>query len=172
MDLVKELGAFAFASRLRRLSDRLKSEVSCVYHSCGIDFDDNWFMIGYVLARNGSMSISEIARRTGLSRPVISTQIEGMAEHGLVSIRTDPRDLRSRRLSLTPEGEETVAALEPVWQAVGDCTRELLASLGADCLDAIARLEDSLETRSLFSRVCERLFEGTDPGGRDAARAE
>jgi len=172
MDLVKELGALAFASRLRRLSDHLKSEVSCIYHSCGIDFDDNWFMIGYVLSHNGSMTISEIARRTGLSRPTISMMIEGMAEHGLVSIRTDPRNLRSRRLSLTPEGEETVAALEPVWQAVGDCTNDLLAGVGSDCLEALARIEDSLEMRSLFSRVSERLFEKGDPGGRHAFSAE
>jgi len=172
MDLVKELGALAFASRLRRLSDHLKSEVSCIYHSCGIDFDDNWFMIGYVLAHNGGMTVSEISRRTGLSRPSISALIDGMAEHGLVNIRTDPRDLRSRRLSLTPEGEETVAALEPVWQAVGDCTKELLAAVGSDCLEAIDRLEDQLETRSLFSRVCERLFEVQDHGGRHAARID
>jgi DNA-binding MarR family transcriptional regulator len=172
MDLVKELGALALASRLRRLSDHLKSEVSCIYHSCGIDFDDNWFMIGYVLARSGAMTVSEIARRTGLSRPTISTMIEGMVEHGLVSIRTDPRDLRSRRFCLTPDGEETVAALEPVWRAVDDCTKELLAAIGTDCLGAIDRLEDLLDSRSLFSRVCERLFEETDRTGRPRARAE
>lgn len=172
MDLVKELGALALASRLRRLSDRLKSEVSCIYHSCGIDFEDNWFMIGYALSRYGGMTISEIARRTGLSRPMISTMIDGMADHGLISIRTDPRDLRSRRLSLTPEGEETVAALEPVWKAVGDCTKDLLAGVGSDCIGDLDRIEDSLETRSLFSRVSERLFEKEGSVGPSAVRAE
>jgi DNA-binding MarR family transcriptional regulator len=172
MDLVKELGALAFASRLRRLSDRLKSEVSCIYHSCGIDFDDSWFMVGYVLSRNVGMTLSEIARRTGLSRPTICSIIDAMADHGLVSIRTDPHDLSSRRYTLTPDGEETVAALEPVWRAVGDCTKELLAGIGSDCIETMDRIEDSLQTRSLFSRVSERLFKEEGSGGRHAVRTD
>lgn len=177
MDLVKELGALALAGRLRRLSDRLRSEASCLYHSCGIDFEGDWFLVAYALSRTGAMTISEIARRTGLSRPAISAILEGMAEHGLVNVRTDPRDLRCRRLSLTAEGEETVVALEPVWRALDRCTRELIEGTGADCLGAIERIEDSLESRSLFSRVSERILEDADrglpPGGpRPMTRAE
>ena len=79
MDLIGELGPFAFASRLQRLSERLKKEASTVYHAHGLDFDDRWFLAGYSLAREGEMTIKEMAGRLGLSRPVVSRMIEGMA---------------------------------------------------------------------------------------------
>ena len=61
MNLIRQLGAFTFASRLMRLSERLKSDVSTVYHSCGMDFDDHWFLVGYMLSEKSSMAVA--ARR-------------------------------------------------------------------------------------------------------------
>ena len=72
MDLLEELGAFAFASRLKRLSDRLKAEATTVYHHQGVDFNDSWFQVGYLLSRKDLMGITEIAKALGISRPAVS----------------------------------------------------------------------------------------------------
>jgi DNA-binding MarR family transcriptional regulator len=160
MDLIKELRAFTFASRLKRLGDRLSAEASCIYHHRGVDFNDSWFLIGYLLSRNESMTITEIAKAVGISRPVISEMMDGMVKHGLITISTDWADSRRRCLTLTPDGKEAVEMLEPVWNAIGECTEELLSSSGVDVLEALSTIETGLESSSLFRRVTEKLSHG------------
>lgn len=157
MDLLEELGAFAFASRLKRLSDRLKAEVTTVYHHQGVDFNDSWFQVGYMLSRKDMMGITEIARALGISRPAVSQMAGEMAKKRIITIQPDPKDGRRRLLSLTDYGREAVETLKPVWDAVGTSTDELIESTGLDILKAISDIERGLKHRSLFSRVIGRL---------------
>ena len=157
MNLIRELGAFTFASRLMRLSERLKSEVSTVYHSCGMDFDDHWFLVGYMLSERPSMSVADMASQLGLSQPRLTTMIEEMVTHGLVKLEMDPWDPGQKLVSLTDDGEDTVTELRKVWEAVGDATAELISEAHPEILDALTRIEDGLENRSLFSRVSKRI---------------
>lgn len=157
MNLIEEMGAFAFASRLMRLSERLKSEVSTVYHSCGMDFDDHWFLVGYMLSDKPSMTVSDMASRLGVSRPRITRMIEEMVTHGLVSLDSDPEEPGQKLVSLTDDGEETVLELKKVWQAVGEATEELISESHPELLEAITKMESGLDDRSLFSRVSSRI---------------
>jgi DNA-binding MarR family transcriptional regulator len=157
MNLIREMGAFAFASRLMSLSERLKSEVSTVYHSCGMDFDDHWFLVGYMLADQPSMTVAEMASKLGVSRPRLTMMIEEMVTHGLVNLDMDPEDQGQKLVSLTEDGEETVAELKKIWRAVGEATNELISEAHPEFLEALARMEDGLDTRSLFSRVSSRI---------------
>jgi len=157
MNLIREMGAFAFASRLLALSERLKSEVSTVYHSCGMDFDDHWFLVGYMLADQTSMTVADMASKLGVSRPRLTMMIEEMVTHGLVDLEIDPEDQGQRLVSLTEDGEETVNELRKIWQAVGEATDELISEAHPEFLEALARMEDGLNTRSLFSRVSSRI---------------
>jgi DNA-binding MarR family transcriptional regulator len=157
MNLIKEMGAFAFASRLLALSERMKSEVSTVYHSCGMDFDDHWFLVGYMLADEQRMAVADMASRLGVSRPLLTRMIEEMTMHGLVLLESDPVDPGEKLVSLTDDGEETVAELKKVWRAVGEVTAELISRAHPELLEALSRFEDGLDERSLFSRVSERI---------------
>jgi DNA-binding MarR family transcriptional regulator len=157
MDLLQELGAFALASRLRRLADRLKSDATTLYHNQGVDFSDNWFLVGYLLSRYESMNVTEMAKMLAISRPAISQIASEMARRNLITIRVDERDRRRRLLALTDKGKETVAALERVWEVVGACTEEMIESTGQDILKALSAIEESLEKRCMFSRVINKL---------------
>jgi DNA-binding MarR family transcriptional regulator len=157
MDLLEELGAFAFASRLKRLSDRLKAEATTIYHHQGVDFNDSWFQVGFMLSRTDKMGITEIARALGISRPAVSQMAGEMAKKHLITIQPDPKDGRRRLLSLTDYGREAVETLKPVWDAVGESTDGLIESTGLDVLKAITDIERGLEHRSLFSRVIGKL---------------
>ena len=157
MNLIRELGAFTFASRLMRLSERLKAEVSTVYHSCGMDFDDHWFLVGYMLSQRPSMSVADMASQLGMSQPRLTRNIEEMVTHGLVRLEMDPWDPGQKLVSLTDDGEDTVAELRKVWEAVGDATAELISEAHPEILEALTRLEDGLDGRSLFSRVSARI---------------
>ncbi|MCK4549706.1 MAG: winged helix-turn-helix transcriptional regulator [Candidatus Krumholzibacteria bacterium] len=157
MNLIRELGAFTFASRLMRLSERLKSEVSTVYHSCGMDFDDHWFLVGYMLSEHSTMSVADMASKLSVSQPRLTRNIEEMVAHGLVKLDIDPVDPGQKLVSLTDDGEDTVAELRKVWEAVGDATAELISESHPEFLEALTRIEDGLEERSLFSRVSLRI---------------
>lgn len=165
MNLIRELGAFTFASRLMRLSERLKSEVSTVYHSCGMDFDDHWFLVGYMLSNKPSMTVNDMASQLGISQPRLTRLIEEMVTHGLVSLEMDPGDSGKKLVSLTDDGEETVTELRKVWEAVGDATAELISDAHPEILEALTRIEDGLEDRSLFARVSLRIKNCKDSSG-------
>lgn len=157
MNLITEMGAFAFASRLMRLSERLKSEVSTVYHSCGMDFDDHWFLVGYMLSDQPSMTVVDMASKLGVSRPRITRMIEEMVMHGLVSLDSDPEEPGQKLVTLTDDGEDTVVELRKIWQAVGEATEELISESHPELLEAITKMESGLDNRSLFSRVSSRI---------------
>ena len=157
MNLIRQLGAFTFASRLMRLSERLKSDVSTVYHSCGMDFDDHWFLVGYMLSEKSPMNVGEMASQLGVSRIRLTRMIEEMVTHSLVRLQSDPEEPGQKLVSLTDDGEDTVGELRKIWEAVGEATSELLMESHPEFLDALTRIEEGLEDRSLFARVSERI---------------
>jgi DNA-binding MarR family transcriptional regulator len=149
-----------------RLAEKLKSEVSTVYHSCGMDFDDHWFLVGYMLSESSPMSVADMSAKLGFSRPMRTRMIEEMVTHGLVRVDVDhERDPLRKLVSLTDDGKETVEGLRAVWEAVGDATAELISESHPEILEALARIEDNLEDRSLFSRVSSRISSCEDKFG-------
>ncbi len=157
MDLIREFGSMTFASRLKRLGDRLKAEATKLYHAYGIEFNDSWYLVAFMLSRKEGISVTEIAEALGISHAAVSQMASAMKDKGLLIARGDARDRRRAPLYLTDDGQAAIEALQPIWNAVGECTDELLASTGQNVLQAISEIEEHLERQSLFTRVKERL---------------
>jgi DNA-binding MarR family transcriptional regulator len=157
MDMMRKYGAMVFASRLKRLGDRLKAEATKLYRANGIEFNDSWYLVAFALSNREGVSVSEIADALGISHAAISQMATAMERKGLLVARADKRDRRRTLLQLTKKGRTAVEALRPIWNAIGECTEELLASTGKDFLPAISEIEEQLERRSLFARVTERM---------------
>jgi DNA-binding MarR family transcriptional regulator len=157
MDMMREFGAMAFASRLRRLGDRLKAEATKLYRAQGIEFNDSWFLLALVLSTREGISVSEVAKAFGISHAAISQMAAAMEGKGLLTGRPDDRDRRRTLLYLTRKGRSAVTALQPIWTAVGDCTQEMIASTGKDLLLGITEIEEQLEQQDLFARVTEQM---------------
>jgi len=156
MDTLRQLGTFALASRMKRLVERLKAEASKVYRDRGIDFNDSWFLAAWVLSRNDGITASDMAGKLGITRPAVSQMTAGMHRKGLITFERDSEDGRRRRIFLTRMGRDTVKALEPLWQAVGDTTAEIIETGGVDLLAGLAGLEDALDEKTLSDRIDER----------------
>jgi DNA-binding MarR family transcriptional regulator len=157
MDIMRDFGAMTFASRLKRLGDRLKAEATRLYNAYGIEFNEGWFLVAFLLSRNEGLSVTDMSEMLGVSRAAISQMYRVMERKGLLVVHTDGCDRRRRHLYLTEEGRVAVTALEPVWNAIGECTEELVASTGHDLLKAITDMELELERRGLFERMRGRL---------------
>lgn len=162
IDLLRDFGAMTFASRLKRLGDRLKAEATRLYHSQGIAFNDSWFLVAFLLSRNEGLSVTDMAESLGISRAAVSQMYRAMERNGLLVVAGDDRDRRRRLLYLTEEGRAAVKALEPIWNAVGECTENLAGSTGHDVLEAISKMEVELEKRSLFERVSDHLGQSSE----------
>jgi len=65
MDFFAELKEQALASRLKRLSERMMEEGEALYHELGFNFRPRWFPLFYTLSRQGTLSVTELARRWG-----------------------------------------------------------------------------------------------------------
>ena len=157
MDIMREFGAMALASRLRRLSDRLKSDSTRLYRQNGVEFNNGWFLVALVLSGRESISVTETAEVFGISHAAVSQMVTAMKNSGLVTVQRDERDRRRSIINLTDKGRTSVKALRRIWDVIAECTEELIASTDKDFLRLISEIEDQLEQRSLFSRVADRM---------------
>ena len=64
------------------------------------------------LGRAGPLPLSELGSRVMLEKSWVSRAVEAMVERGLVTKEPNPADARSWLVTLTADGERTVAALD------------------------------------------------------------
>ena len=152
-DLVRQLGALAFASRLKRLSDRLYRDVSRVYEDNALAVEARWFPIFYLLTQHKEMGVTDISRELGLTHPAINQFAGAMTKRGLLESHQDPTDDRRRLLSLSTEGRRKAKELQPIWEAVRRETETLLEQTGGDMLTTLDRVEAELDREDMHRRV-------------------
>jgi DNA-binding MarR family transcriptional regulator/predicted GNAT family N-acyltransferase len=159
IDFIEELGTLAFASRLRRLSERLLRDVSLTYRTENLNFEARWFPVFYLLWRQSPLAVTAIAQRLHLTHPAVNQVAGAMAKAGVLISARDNRDDRRRLLSLSPAGKSLAGKLQPIWQDIQEATAELITIKGIDLLRAIAQVEKSLDESNMCERVSARCKE-------------
>lgn len=163
MDIIKELAELAFASRLKRLSERLSKDVSLLYRKLDVDFEARWFSILYALNRKSPMAVTEIAQSLGLTHTAINQLAKEMMKNDLLYSSKGKKDERKRLIYLSDKGKSVAQKLQPVWEEISTATRELITSSGYDLLAAIGKIEEGLDEQDMFERVWRKL-KGVPPG--------
>jgi DNA-binding MarR family transcriptional regulator len=100
------------------------------------------------LGDGGSMRLSELATRMGVSAPTASRSVEALHELGLAERVPDPTDRRAVKIDLTPAGRELLAerhakaqaAFEPAVASLSAAERKQLSTL-------LHRMTDTLRAR-------------------------
>lgn len=156
-DLIRELGPLAFASRLRRLSERLMQDVSSVYADYDSDFEARWFPVAYLLSQHPALAVTEISGILGYTHPAVVQIASAMERRGMVKSRSDSADGRRRLLSLTTRGRQTVKGISPVWDAVRRCTQEIIDGSKSDVLGVLEAVERELDRQELLPRIRHAL---------------
>lgn len=162
-DVLREIGALAFGSRLKRLSDRVMQEGVKMYRASGLDFEPKWFPVFYYLSELGPSSIMDIARGLGISHPSVNQIAREMTSANLVAGYKDENDKRRRVLALTSYGKEQRESIQDVWRVIEVTLVELLGETGVDFLGYIGTVERALDRRSLESR----FLDGYNPSSRE-----
>lgn len=162
MDIITELSELAFATRLKRLSERLMKDVSHLYHKLDVNFEARWFSILYALNLQSRMSITDLAKSLRLTHTAINQLTTEMIKKGLIISSKGKKDERQRFLELSKKGKEVAAKLIPVWEEIRLATKELIESTSCDLLSVIAEIEHQLDEQDMFERVWIRL-KGSPP---------
>ena len=156
-DLIRELQELALGTRLKRLSDMLMSDVGKIYKEQNLDFEPRWFTMLYLLQREKSLSINDIADQLRLSHPAVVQFADQMQKQKIIHAKKDKKDARKRILTLSEKGEKIYEKLQPILVEVEKATRELVQSTGIEVLYAIDKMEKQLEQKSIYERVKEGL---------------
>ncbi len=153
MDLIRQLGSLALASRLKRLSDRLMRDGFRIYMEQGLDFEPRWFTVFYLLSQKSPLAVTKIARELRISHPAVNQVANAMEKAGLLVSQKDKADERKRLLSLSSSGKALVTKLKPIWNDFKLAADELLAESSVDFLDVLDRIENSLDEAEMYDRI-------------------
>jgi DNA-binding MarR family transcriptional regulator len=91
------------------------------------------------LGRSGPVTLAALSRRIGFDKSWTSRAVENLVQEGLVEKVPSTQDRRTVRLSLSPAGEERLAALNHTLNALADQAFEYIPA------DQHAAVRSSLE---------------------------
>jgi DNA-binding MarR family transcriptional regulator/N-acetylglutamate synthase-like GNAT family acetyltransferase len=157
VDLIRQLGPLALASRMRRLTEWLYKDGARIYREQSSHFEPRWFPLFYLLKESGAVPVTEAARVLGFSHPAINQIANQMSRRGFLESIKDKKDERRHLLRLTKKGKAAVSSLQPVWTDIEAAAKELLCEAGGDFLAEIGRIEDALKEAGMYERVIRRI---------------
>lgn len=156
-DHIHSLGYLALGSRMKRIADKLYSEVSALYASHGIDFDPGCFPLLTLLDQQPLITISEAAQSLGLSHAAVSQKASWMEKKGLLKLKPSPADKRSKMITLTPKGKALVNQLQPLWYAIRQTQYDLGQGVTHPLLEMLDEFERTLNDASMQQRMKSHL---------------
>ena len=148
VDIITELQELAFASRLKRLSERLMKDVSQLYRKLDVDFEARWFSILYALNRQSPMTVTALAQTLRFTHTAANQLSTEMTKKGLLYTAKGEKDERQRFLHLSEKGRRTVEsgtrALHTQPRAPWDPARDLAGSRAGHELKLVTHLTDQM----------------------------
>jgi len=163
-DSISKVGYLAGATRLRRIGEKLQSEGDKIYSELGINFKASWFATYHTLQQAGKpLTMQAITASIGFTHITVKNIVREMEQNGLVKIKPNPDDARSKHVTLTAKGQGLLPKLSPVWQNISISLQQLLTSGHPDFINIVSRIEKEMEKVPLNQRIHEvEKFESVD----------
>ncbi len=149
--LIDELGDLAMATRLMRLSEWTRKDVTRIYKEHEHDFESKWFPVLYVLSKKNELGIVELANAIGYTHQSVAMLVKEMQAKKLVKSAGDKTDGRKRVISLTPKALELIAELKYLWEDFRVINRAIYNN-GSSLLKAVEDCEAALANESFYER--------------------
>lgn len=152
-DIVRDYGYLTLGTRLRRLGEMIQANTQIIMHEHGMTLPAAQYPFLAALARNGPLTVGELAETIGISQPGATRTLGQLAEAGLIDIAVIDGDQRRKHLTLTKAGDDLVShATASVWPRVEAAVRDLCAELEGPLLNQLAAIEDGLKQQPLSKR--------------------
>lgn len=156
MDIFEKTGKMALGSRLRFMVSQITEEAVKIYELYDVDFSPKWFPVFFVLSKEGTKTITEIANEIGHSQPSVTKIIKEMALAGLVIDNIKSNDKRRNVTGLTEKG---IKLSEKIKVQIGDVDHaidEIIKEATHNLWEALAEWEFLLDQKPLLKRVQEQ----------------
>lgn len=158
MNVIDASGLLAIATRLQRLSERLRKDGALIYKAYGIDFEPKWFPVIYTLHCKPLLSVVEIASEIGYTHPSTISLLKELEKQRLIRSRRDKVDERKRLLQLTEKGKALVEQVQPVWKVMTAAIAEFTDTRN-NLMKAIVEVEAQLDRQSFLQRAREKIYQ-------------
>ncbi|MCG0239146.1 MAG: MarR family transcriptional regulator [Firmicutes bacterium] len=142
---------------LQEVARGLHEEVREVVQGSGLPYSS--LVIARAMKEHPEITLSDLARRTGLAKSHVSRTIDELVRRGYVEKRPDPRDQRRVRLTLTEGAHGHFRALR---EAVRRRLAEVVATVPEEQLGALVTGLQILQ--SALERARSRRGESGDRG--------
>ena len=111
----------AARARARRFDDALRP----------VGLTNGQFSLLMSLNRPEAPAMGPVAKLLVVDRTTLTAALKPLQRQGLVRVRVDPQDRRSRLLILTEQGRERLAAAVPIWRETHAAVEAGLPTLNA-----------------------------------------
>jgi DNA-binding MarR family transcriptional regulator len=103
---------------LHSVFQRIRGESYREFNKHGLDITpEQWIVLARLWRRDGQTA-SELSESTLRDRPTMSRILDNMEAHGFLTRTVDPKDARTRIVSLTREGKALRKKLVPVAKSI------------------------------------------------------
>jgi len=158
MNVIDEAGILALATRMQRLSDRMRKDGLLIYKAAGIDFEPKWFPVIYTLHKRPVLSVVEIAAEIGYAHPSTIGLLKELEKEKLIRSKKDKVDERKRLIQLTDKGKALIGQMKPVWEIMIAATKDLIDTRN-NLMKAIIEVEEAFDRQSFLQRARSHMTE-------------
>ena len=146
------VSANGLGTQLRRLLELLDGDLEQVYREDHEFYVPRFTPVMKALAGGDRLTIKEIAAQSSVSHSAASQTVSKLVAHGLVRLEPDS-DRRSRRVSLTAQGQALLPWLSQRWAATNAAADALDAELAYPLSALLGEVIQLLQTRSFAQRI-------------------
>ncbi|MES2520552.1 MAG: MarR family transcriptional regulator [Bacteroidota bacterium] len=155
MDLISELGALAFGSRMKRMSETIMRGGEDIYRFYGVDFQPKWFPLFYYLSQKGEAGIMEIAEGLNISHPAVIQTAKELEKKGFIISKKSTDDARKRNLKISKKGKNLLPQLQKIWEEIKNMNANIIETREHNILEALKEIEDAWSEKSYLERFKE-----------------
>jgi DNA-binding MarR family transcriptional regulator len=150
------LGHLAGGSRFKRISDKLYIDGTRIYKERGLPFKSTWFSVYYALAgAEAPLTILDIAGHIAFTHITVKNILREMEDEGLVLIKANPHDKRSKLVCLSPKGKTLLKKLRPLWASISQALGDVFTAGHPDIVNILNRIDRAIEEHPIYQRVNE-----------------
>ncbi|QUD87385.1 MarR family winged helix-turn-helix transcriptional regulator [Phenylobacterium montanum] len=113
-DTTHEVRDACLCLHVQRAARRLARRFDDAFRPVGLTSGQFSLLMG--LNRPEPASIGSLAGLLAMDRTTLTAAVKPLERRGLLEVHIDPKDRRSRLLTLTPDGMAVLAEAEPIWR--------------------------------------------------------
>lgn len=153
-DKISKLGYLAAGTRLRQIIEKLYVDGDKIYKENNIDFKASWFPVFYILATTDQpKTVLDLSDEIGFTHITIKNVMRELENSGLVIIEENPKDKRSKHITLSENGQNLFEELQKIWLPFADTLKLLLDVGHPDFLNIINRIDKEIAKNPIHEKL-------------------